>query len=157
MTAGLLARAELTTIDPAGGLLSRAEMTVPTVWYGRLARAELTAPAAITGSAGADFTAEPYHAATLTGSESGLQLPAKGFAWRQVSGPAVALSGDTTRTATFSAPGTLAGTVLVFGYTATGQNDTPSVEDTVTVTVLPVTERAVMNGVEVPIQLLQVS
>jgi hypothetical protein len=87
-----------------------------------------------TGSAGPDQTVEPWSIVTLTATDTG--------SWSQVSGPAVTLSGSGL-TRTFKAPGVLNNTALVFAYGG----------DTCTVTVLAATERAVMGGVEVPLEI----
>lgn len=112
-----------------------------------------TAPVA---NAGAAQTLEPYSTVTLAGTDSDSDGTVTAREWRQVSGTAVVLSGATTATATYEAPGTVPGASLVFAYKVT-DNDGQTHEATVTHTVLPVTERAVVAGVEVPIRFSLVS
>lgn len=154
MTAGHLARIEATTLDPAKGLLARIELGVPTPWMGHLSRVEITAPVALVANAGADAEQlEPYFSHPLTGTHTGGTATSR--IWRQVSGPPVTITNPSQATATFKAPGTIAGVDCVFGYTATGSNGAPSVESTTKMNILPVTERAVIGGVEVPMELRQ--
>lgn len=94
---------------------------------------------------------EPWLTVTLSGTDSDTDGTVVARAWTQTAGAAVTLSGASTATATFPAPGTLAGTSLTFTYTVT-DNGGESGSDTVNVGVLPVTERAVIGGVEVPMQ-----
>lgn len=56
---------------------------------------------------------------------------------------------------TFTAPASIAGETLTFTYTVT-DNGGVAIADTVAVTVLPVTERAAIGGVEVPMRVLEV-
>lgn len=74
--------------------------------------------------------------------------------WTQTGGsPTVTLSGGGVDPCTFTSPGTIAGTTLTFTLTVT--NDVPASDtDTMTVATLPVTERAVIGGVEVPIHVV---
>lgn len=96
-------------------------------------------PGGPTGDAGSDqVDIEPYSTVTLTGSGTGT--------WSQTDGTTVTLDDDGA-TATFEAPGTIASETLTFDYGG----------DTCDVTVLPVTERQVLGGVEVPLKTLQVS
>lgn len=108
-----------------------------------------------TVSAGADqANIEPYTTVTLTGTATDPGGTIASRTWRQVSGtPTVTLTGATTATATYKAPGTLNGTTLVFGFTATDDGGATATEDTTTHTILPVTERAVIGGVEVPMEI----
>lgn len=165
MTTGRLARLELTHPSSAGrlarlevtaapvttkGRLARLELaTAPGT--GRLARLEVSAPVALLANAGnPQVDLEPWSVIALAGTESGGTSTSR--AWRQVSGPTVTLTGTSTARVSYEAPGTLAGGTVVFGYTVTGSNGVPSTEATVTHTVLPATERAVVGGVEVPLR-----
>lgn len=109
--------------------------------------------AAPTANAGEAQTVEPYRTVTLTGTDSDSDGTVSTRSWRQVSGPAVTLSGATTATATYKSPGTLAGTSLVFGYTVTDDAAEQSPESTVTHTIMGATERVVIGGVEVPVEI----
>lgn len=91
---------------------------------------------------------EPWATVTLTGTDSDSDGTVTARAWAQTAGTTVTLSGTGT-TRTFTAPGTLAGDTLTFGYTVTDNGGAVSV-DSVNVAVLPATERAVIGGVEVP-------
>lgn len=96
----------------------------------------------VTANAGADKTdIEPRSTVALTGSSTGTVTSRL---WTQTGGSAVTLSNASTSAATFVAPATLTGTTLTFTYTVNG-----STSDTMTVAVLPVTERHVVGGVEV--------
>jgi hypothetical protein len=95
---------------------------------------------------------EPWTFVSLTATASGSPT---GWTWRQISGPAVTLTG-TGSTRSYAAPAPLNTTSLVFGVKATFADGTETAEGTVTHEVLWVTERAIINGVEVPIQILAV-
>jgi hypothetical protein len=73
---------------------------------------------------------------TVTLDGSGSTGPITGYSWKQVSGPAVTLGGAGTKTATFTAPSTVAagGATLDFDLTVAG--DGGPVTDRVTVTVV---------------------
>jgi hypothetical protein len=90
------------------------------------------------GSAGADQSVEPWSTVTLTGTGS--------FIWYQLDGDTVTLGGSGA-TRTFDTVGTIDGETLTFAYGG----------DWCDVAVLPVTERAVVGGEEVPLHILQVS
>lgn len=107
-----------------------------------------------TADAGPDQTGvEPWSTITLPGADTDTGGTISTRAWAQTAGASVgALSGAATATATCTAPGTLAGSTLTFSYTVTDTGG-PTASDTVNVTVLPVTERAVLGGVETPMQL----
>lgn len=108
-------------------------------------------PTANAGSAQSNI--EPYTTVTLSGTDNDPDGTVVSRQWRQISGtPTVTLSNATTATATYTAPGTIAGTTLTFGYQVTDNGGTQSTESTVTNTILGVTERAVVGGVEVPVR-----
>jgi hypothetical protein len=100
---------------------------------------------------------EPWSTVNLIGTDSDGDGTVVTRTWRQVSGtPAVTLSGTGT-TRTYTAPATIAGTDLVFGYQVTDDVGALSAESSTTHTILPVTERAVIGGAEVPARLDQAS
>ena len=71
-------------------------------------------------AAGPDQTVEEEAAVTLAGSADDPEGEALAFAWNQTGGPAVALEGAATATASFAAPGQLIeDLVLTFAFTAT--------------------------------------
>lgn len=107
-----------------------------------------------TANAGANqVNLEPYSIITLSGTDADTDGTVVSRQWRQVSGsPSVTLSTASSAVATYTAPGTIAGTTLTFGYTVIDNGGASSQESTVTNTIYPVTERAVMGGVEVPVQ-----
>ncbi|TFV90392.1 hypothetical protein [Blastococcus sp. CT_GayMR16] len=110
-----------------------------------------------TASAGADqVNVEPGATVTLTGTDGDTDGTVVTRAWAQTAGsPSVTLSGAATATATFTAPLTLAGTTLTFQYTAT-DNGGASTSDTMTVTVLPASERIMLSGSWVPARIRNV-
>lgn len=93
-----------------------------------------------TSNAGPDQTVEPWSTVTLTGTGSGTGV------WSQTGGLTATLTGSGSARA-FTAPPSIAGGVLVFRHTV------GAVNDEMAVTVLPVTERAVVGGVEVPLRI----
>ena len=100
---------------------------------------------------------EPWQPFTLTFNESDDGTIAT-RTFRQISGTTVSISQPTGDgdTVDIDAPGTIAGDTLVFGYKVNdGTQD--SDEDTISVDVLPVTERIVIGGVEVPARLFIVT
>ncbi len=104
-----------------------------------------------TANAGLDQSnIEPYTTISLVGTDSDTDGTVVTRTWRQISGTTVTLSG-TGANRTYTAPGTLAGTTLVFGYKVTDDGGADSVEDTVSHVVLFASERAVVGGVEVPV------
>lgn len=105
-----------------------------------------------TSGAGTDQSnLEPWATVTLTGTDADSDGTVVTRVWRQISGTTVTLTGTGT-TRTYTAPATLAGATLVFGYQVTDDLGGVSVEDTVSHTILAVTERAVVGGVEVPVR-----
>jgi hypothetical protein len=123
-----------------------------TDWLGAAAAAN-TPP---TVDAGIPQTVEPWSTVTLTGSASDPDGTVTSRLWTQTSGTVVTLSGAATDIATFDAPASIAGETLGFEFAATDDDGAEST-DTTTVTVLPVTERAVVGGVEVPLRMLGVT
>lgn len=83
--------------------------------------------------AGADQEAEARSTVTLAGTATDPDGDAITYAWTQVDGPAVTLTGGNTASATFTAPDVSADTVLSFRLTATANG--VSVSDLVNVTV----------------------
>lgn len=102
---------------------------------------------------------EPWATVTLDGT--GSTDPDLGdtitYAWTQTAGTTVTLSSSTASQPTFTAPATIAGTTLTFSLVVTDNNGAASTANTVNVTVLAVTERAVVGGVQVPMRLRAVS
>jgi hypothetical protein len=115
------------------------------------------APAPLANAGADQSNVEPYGTVTLDGSGSAFYDPDTSltYAWSQTSGTSVTLSSTTAATPTFTAPGTVAGTTLVFSLTVTGHasGTASTTPDTVSIVVLPATERAVRGGVEVARQL----
>lgn len=106
-----------------------------------------------TCNAGADQTnLEPYTTVTLSATDSDTDGTVSTRAWSQTAGTVVTLTGASSRTLTFTAPGTIGGDTLTFQYQVT-DNGGATASDTVNVSVLPVTERAAIGGVEVPMQI----
>lgn len=95
---------------------------------------------------------EPYATVLLSASEFDIDGTIVSRVWQQTSGDPVSLTGAGTLQATFTAPATIAGETLGFAYSATDNNGATTT-DTTSVQVLGVTERAVIGGVEVPMQL----
>lgn len=73
------------------------------------------------------------------------------YSWAQTTGPAVTLSGSGV-TRTFTAPATIAGTVLGFTLTVTDNQGAQNAA-TVAHSILPCTERAAVGGVWVPVRM----
>lgn len=111
-----------------------------------------------TATAGNDLTTvEPWSTVTLVGTDSDSDGTVVDRKWRQISGiPTVVLSGEGAQR-TYEAPATLKGAELVFGYMVTDNDGAVSIEDTVSHTILPVTERAVIDGTEVPLRISSVN
>lgn len=106
----------------------------------------------------ADITAsktaavEPGETITLTITDSDSDGTVTTRTVRQISGTTVSISGSggSGSTRTFTAPYTLSGTTLQFGYKVTDDDGTDSTEDTVNVVVLAATERIVTVGGATP-------
>lgn len=104
-------------------------------------------------SLGADVAAiEPWSPVTMTLTAAGAPT---GYVWRQTSGPTVTLTG-TGATRSYTAPGLLATTTLTFAAKASYASGDFSVEDFVNHEVLYAPERAIINGAEVPIEIMNV-
>ncbi len=88
----------------------------------------------VTIEAGSSGATSAGKTVTLTGTVS--SGTPTGVAWTQTSGPAVTLANANTPTATFTAPGVAADTVLVFTFTGTSSDGIRS-ETTTSVTVSP--------------------
>jgi hypothetical protein len=109
-------------------------------------------PGSVTCSAGTNQVGvEPWTAVTLAGTDADTGGTITTRAWTQTAGATVTLSGASTATATYTAPATIAGDTATFQYKVT-DSTAASATSTVQVTTLPVTERAVIGGVEVPMQ-----
>lgn len=111
-------------------------------------------PSADAGAAQTNL--EPGATVTLAGTDSDSDGVIVSRVWARTAGPAVTLTGATTRTPTFPAPGSLTDATVTLQYTVT-DDDAATASDTVTVGVLSATERAVTSGVEAPAYLLAVS
>lgn len=106
-----------------------------------------------TCSAGANqANVEPWTTVALTGTDADSDGTVVTRAWTQTAGTSAALSGAATANASFTAPGTLAGDLLTFQYAVT-DNSGATGTSTTTVGVLAATERAVIAGAEVPMQI----
>lgn len=99
---------------------------------------------------------EAFKTVTVTGTDNDNDGTVVTRTWRVVSvtgGAATpTLSGSGT-SRTFKAPGTLSGTDILLGYKVTDNDALDSVEDFTTVSVFPATSRAVVGGVEVPMEI----
>jgi hypothetical protein len=111
------------------------------------------------GNAGADqATVDPYKTVTLTGSGTDSDGTIASYAWSKVSGPTPlsALSSTSAAAPTYFAAGSLAGFTDVWRLTVTDNGGATATDD-VAITVLPVNERAIIGGVEVPMQIVAVT
>lgn len=103
----------------------------------------------ITVNAGVDQTGiEPYTTVNVAGTDNATGSPTR--VWSQTAGSTVSVQ-QSGKTAYFTAPGTLGGTTVTLKYTV------GTTADSVDITVLAVTERAVVNGAEVPMQIIGVA
>lgn len=160
MTAGLLGRAEVTILPQphVEGQLSWAGLVGVSSVAGQLAGASLGTPGSLDADAGSPQTdLEPWFTYTLTGTYTGGGSGTPAYQWRQISGPAAVLADATSATCTFTAPGTLSGASVVFGFTVSEDGYQTSPEATVQCDVLPVTERAVIGGREVPLRMTAIA
>lgn len=117
----------VTVTDNGTPLLSAAETFTLTV-------NNVNAPP--TANAGPDKNANGGSAVSLPGSGSDLDGTISSYAWSQVSGTAVTLSGATTATASFTAPAVTRTTNLTFRLTVT-DNLGATGTDQIVVTVIP--------------------
>lgn len=166
MSTGRLARV-LATVDPQSDPAPTADVVARMAWLGlqsesggvvtgRLSRAALLVPGGMSAYAGDPLkNLEQYATITLSGTFTGGDPPVT-HEWVQISGPAVTLSATDAQTVTYTAPGTLAGASVVFGYRVSDDGSAPSMQSTVQHDVLPVAERAVVGGVAVPLRVLSV-
>ena len=107
---------------------------------------DTSANRAPTANAGADLTVDDGTRVTLDGSDStDPDGDALTYAWTQVSGPPVTLSGAATAHPSFTAPELLADTVLTFALTV-DDGELESEPDEVSVTVLPANEAPTANA-----------
>lgn len=113
----------------------------------------LNVNAAPIANAGSDQTGvEPWSLVTLTGIDSDTDGTVVNRVWSQTAGSPTVSFLSNGATATFEASGTIAGTTQTFTYTVT-DDDGAVGTDPMTVTTLPVTERAVIGGVMVPMRI----
>ncbi|HEV7454896.1 MAG TPA: hypothetical protein VGO07_06585 [Candidatus Saccharimonadales bacterium] len=164
----LAARSDLTTRVTAGrydtgGLLSDGSTTAPSrrlmvdlmdytalnatglSWFDNgVAWAKSNTPPI--ANAGPDQTVNPNTTVTLDGTSSTDDGSVTGYAWSQISGPAVTLSSALAAQPTFTAPAAVNGTTLVFGLIVTDNQSATSSQDTVTITVRPSASAKVRIG-----------
>lgn len=142
----------------AGTSATPLTLTIDDLGYataGMISRTDIanTAPIA---DAGVDRTVEPWTLITLSGSASSdIDGTVTSYSWSQISGTAVSLSGSGSDR-TFTAPGSIAGSTLVFGLIVTDDLGATSTQATVSITILPCLERAAIGGVLVPVQFMAV-
>ncbi|MFN8512858.1 MAG: choice-of-anchor K domain-containing protein [Chloroflexia bacterium] len=106
--------------------------------------AQLSAGSAVVAHAGPDQAAIEDSPVTLNGSTS--QPAGITYAWTQIGGPTVMLSGADTATPTFTAPSVATDTPLTFRLTVTGDPYTDDDEVVVTVQALPTPATATDAG-----------
>jgi hypothetical protein len=102
----------------------------------------------VVNASGPSGTQAPFQTITLLGSDAN-DATVSTRTWSQVSGPAVTLTGTTTKTCTFYAPGTLSGTTLVFRYSVKDTSNVTVTSD-ISIPIRAAKHRAVIGGVEVP-------
>lgn len=125
-------------------------------WIGPYQEVNLAPTANLGGNV---INIEPYTVQTISGASSvdNDVGTIASYAFRQISGsPTVTLAGSGA-SRTYTAPGTIAGTTLTFGLIVTDNQGAESTEDTVTHTIFPVTERAAVGGLEIPMQITSVN
>ena len=88
-------------------------------------------------NAGIDQSINENTSVTLSGTGTDSDGTISGYAWMQIAGPVVAMSGANTPTATFTSPDLTVNTVLIFRLTVTDNNGAVST-DSISVTVLDV-------------------
>ncbi len=98
-----------------------------------------------TANAGPDQTVNEGVVVTLNGSSADPDGVITGYQWTQIAGPAVALSGATSTTATFSAPQVVTDTVLTFKFAVT-DSDGAAAFATTSVTVKNVNQLPTANA-----------
>lgn len=147
----LISRASGASVTPpswtSGNGFSTANVVTRTITLKTLSNLP---PAA---NAGVDQIVEPWSTVTLTGTDSDSDGTVSTRSWTQTGGTPVATLAGSGATVTFEAPATIAGTTLTFMYSVI-DNGGLNASDTMTVTILPVTERAVVGGVEVPMRII---
>lgn len=110
-------------------------------------------PPTAAASASPSANVEPGATVTLTGTDSDSDGTVATRAWTQTGGSSAGtITGASAASATVTAPGTLAGSTLTFTYTVTDSGGATA-SATASFSVLPSTERAVIGGAEVPLQL----
>lgn len=122
---------------------------------GELPRNDLAVNQLPTANLGPSLTGlEPWKQMTLNGTNSldYANGTVVGYTFRQISGtPTVQLTA-VGPICTYKAPGTLTGTTLVFGLVVVDNQGASSSEDTVSHTILPATEQAIVGGAAVPLE-----
>lgn len=106
-----------------------------------------TTPTALTGAAA---TAEPWSTVTHTGSATGGTGTGYTYAWAQLSGPAVTLSGASSASVSYTAPAAMAGGLVQLGLIVHDGGGAASPQASVVDTVLPATEAVLSGGVWTP-------
>lgn len=109
-----------------------------------------TPPPLVNVSGGAEGV-EPYVTVTVGGTDTAQSGTIVSRTWTQVDGPDVVLSTPTAATTSFTAPGSLFGTQVILEKNVTDSNGGVGT-GTVSVGVLPATERMVVEGAEVPVR-----
>lgn len=139
--------------SPGGDTWGSADQTPGSVIRTIFALKKLSSNANPVPNAGSDQTGiEAYTTVYVNGSSTDSDGTVTGVAWTQVSGASVGtITGNTSDSASFKAPGTIAGTVVVLRYTATDNLGATAFDD-VSITILPVAERAVIGSAEVPME-----
>jgi len=110
-----------------------------------------------TADAGTDQVGvEAFSTVTVTGTDNDDDGTVVTRTWRVISttgGAATPTLSGSGNSRTFTAPGTLSGTDVLLGYKVTDNDAQDSPESTVTVSVFPAAERAIIGGVQVPMQI----